>query len=118
MKKTEVFIQNMDYGFAIGILLTQEINGKTYIAKPVKIEFEELNERNMRIESTMIFDKNLAPDILTALSTALDKHGVKTDNDFKIQGLLEAKDKHLEDMRVLVFGKDMPTERENKKDGN
>ena len=41
--------------------------------------------------------------MLIALAEALETEGVKTPNDFKIQGLLEAKSAHLEDMRRLVF---------------
>lgn len=43
--------------------------------------------------------------MLIALAEALETEGVKTPNDFKIQGLLEATKAHLEDMRTLVFKK-------------
>ena len=47
----------------------------------------------------------VSTQIFSALAEALDKQGVKTENDFKIQGLLEATKYHLEDMRKLVFKK-------------
>ena len=39
----------------------------------------------------------------TLVAKALDNTGVKTDNDHKIQGLMEATKYHLEDMRKMVF---------------
>lgn len=39
---------------------------------------------------------------LQAFAEALDKHGIKTDNDHKIAGTLEATKYHLEDMRKLA----------------
>jgi hypothetical protein len=40
---------------------------------------------------------------LMAIADALASHGVKTTNDHKNEGLLIAKDAHLQDMRRLVF---------------
>ena len=37
------------------------------------------------------------------IAEAFAKFGVKTANDHKLEGLLEAKDAHLQDMRRLVF---------------
>ena len=47
----------------------------------------------------------MAKEFFKAFAEALDQQGIKTENDFKIQGLLEAKKEHLEDMRRLVFRK-------------
>lgn len=47
-------------------------------------------------------------EALHALASALAAFGVKTDDDHKIQGLLTAQSKHLEDMRALVFKNRMP----------
>lgn len=44
------------------------------------------------------------PDVFfKKLAEVLDNRGVKTESDHKIEGLLEAKDNHLQDMRKLVF---------------
>ena len=42
---------------------------------------------------------------LQALADGLAREGLKTTNDAKNEGLLEATNKHLEDMRSLVFKK-------------
>lgn len=42
---------------------------------------------------------------LQQLANAIANHGVRTTNDSKNEGLLEATNKHLEDMRKLVFKK-------------
>jgi len=47
----------------------------------------------------------LEHDQLKALADAFSKKGFKTDNDHKIEGLLEATKYHLEDMRALALKK-------------
>jgi hypothetical protein len=47
----------------------------------------------------------LEPDQLKALAEGISAAGVKTQSDFKNEGLLQATNKHLEDMRSLVFKK-------------
>lgn len=42
-------------------------------------------------------------EFFKAMAITLDIKAIKTPNDDKMAGLLEAKDKHLEDMRKLVF---------------
>jgi hypothetical protein len=44
-----------------------------------------------------------ADDLLKALAEALDEKNIKTDNDAKIQGVLEATKYHLEDMRKIAL---------------
>lgn len=41
--------------------------------------------------------------LLKSLAEAINDHGVKTDSDARISGLLEATKEHLSDMRKLVF---------------
>lgn len=43
-----------------------------------------------------------AKAMMAALAEALEDEGIKTPNDFKIQGLLEATKAHLADMRQLL----------------
>lgn len=40
---------------------------------------------------------------LQAIADAFSNFGIKTPNDHKVAGFLEAKDAHLQDMRALVF---------------
>lgn len=53
-------------------------------------------------EFVMQVPEHLGRDFLKAMAEALDKEGVKTENDFKVAGLLEATKYHLEDMREIV----------------
>jgi len=77
------------------------------MAKPMVLDFEEIDYQNKGIpEPSLKLTNNFAQPFLKALAEALDKQGVKTENDFKIQGLLEATKYHLEDMRKLTFKKE------------
>jgi hypothetical protein len=78
------------------------INLYTGETKELK-DFEEIPQ-----EFIMKLSNIIAQDFLQALAEALDKNGIKTDKDAKIQGLLEAQNKHLQDMRRLVFNKTQP----------
>lgn len=50
-----------------------------------------------------LYFARMEPDQLQAFANALATYGVKTNNDHKNEGLLEATKAHLEDMRNLVF---------------
>ena len=78
-------------------------NGKLFIAKPIEpLEFHEHEEFKI-IDPTFTVSNLQAIPMLQAFAETLDKQGIKTDKDAKIQGTLEATNKHLEDMRKLVF---------------
>lgn len=84
------------------IAIFKNENGQRYIARPVELVFEPYEELNT-FGPTMTVPEYLAKDLMKALAEELDQKGIKTENDFKIQGLLEAKESHLQDMRKLVF---------------
>ena len=44
----------------------------------------------------------MARDVFKGMAEAMDGEGVKTENDFKIQGTLEATRFHLEDLRTIL----------------
>ena len=102
MDEIKVFIRPELYGDGVEIVFIRERDGKRYVAKCVNLEFVEIEE-GKAIEPTLRLNRFLAPKFLKALVEALDKEGVKTENDYKLQGILEATQKHLEDMRRLVF---------------
>ena len=52
---------------------------------------------------TLIIPRLVGADIIKAIADALDRVGVRSDSDARISGLLDATNKHLEDMRTLVF---------------
>jgi hypothetical protein len=83
--------------------ITTDKHGKRYRAKPISLDFEELNYES---KPTLQIMGDVAPTFLQALAQALDENGIKTENDFKIQGLLEATKYHLEDLRRLIFKKE------------
>ena len=65
----------------------------------------QLLKENERIPDEFILKipNIMAKEFFKAFAEALDEQGIKTENDFKIQGLLEATKYHLEDMRKIVF---------------
>jgi len=56
-----------------------------------------------KIKPTFVLSGLDGKQMMIALAEALETEGVKTPNDFKVQGLLEATREHLSDMRKLVF---------------
>ncbi len=81
-------------------------------ARPTKVlnlytgESIEVAEGNSVPEQFILkLPRVIGDQVLKAFAEALDEKGIKTENDFKIQGLLEATKKHLNDMRRLVFKK-------------
>jgi len=78
-------------------------SGEYFVAKPMKLEFEKVDPSKVVEEPTLRIGVEFSEDFFPALAAALDSQGIKTENDHKIQGLLEAKESHLQDMRKLVF---------------
>ena len=98
----KVYIRNSDYGNGKSIWIVSRIGEKTMVAKPITFEMVEVNN-NAISDPTIRLSGEFETEFLGAFAEALDNSGVKTDNDHKIKGLLEAKDAHLQDMRKLVF---------------
>ena len=91
------------YKDTVGILFEEVVDGRvTHVAKHIELEFVPRKDGE-EIEPTIELGRHIADEFLEALAEALDKKGIKTDNDAKLQGILEAKDVHLKDMRRLVF---------------
>ena len=51
----------------------------------------------------MILPRNFADVFLLEFTKALSGMGIRTDNEHKTEGKLEAVEKHLEDMQKIVF---------------
>ncbi len=79
-------------------------DGSMSVAKPVNLVFERVEPGIRVVDPTLRISRDLAPKFLKALAECMDKEGIKTENDHKIQGLLEATKLHLKDMRELVRG--------------
>ena len=102
MSNYEVKIgQDLRAGIAI-VVFDRKKNNDTVInlytgeVKELK-DYEEIPQ-----EFIMKISSYVANDFLNALAEALDKRGIKTDKDAKIQGTLEATRYHLEDLRSLL----------------
>jgi hypothetical protein len=77
-------------------------NGRRMVGLPMEFVFEA-HEEGRQYPPTWRIDAFEAQDFLTALANALDEQGVKTDNDHKIAGTLEATRVHLDDMRRIAL---------------
>ena len=77
-------------------------DGRRAVVLPMKMELRVL-ERGGRIEEPSLqLDGNIYKPLMKAMAEALDKEGIKTDNDAKLQGTIDATRYHLEDLRTLL----------------
>ncbi len=97
--KVKIFKDN--YSDSIQMLFYKEIGGKRLVAKPVKLEFEELKE-GLTTGPTLTIPWDITESFLRNLAEALDNEGIKTDKDARIAGTLEATKYHLGDLRKLL----------------
>jgi hypothetical protein len=99
----KVFIRSDPVTDSVAIsFVTIGRNGKRYIAEPITLNFKEIGGAEATKPTLTIYSEVATP-FLQAMAQALDERGIKTENDFKIQGLLEATKYHLEDLRKLIF---------------
>lgn len=87
----------------VEILFMEERGREYYIAEPVEFKWRKIDVYEAVDTCTISLGHFEGQEFLKAMAEALDENGVKTDNDNKIAGLLEAKKEHLADMRKLVF---------------
>jgi len=75
---------------------------RLYVAEPMQLVFKEVGETEP-IEPTLKIERRLADQILQELSNGLNKAGYRSEliEGYKLE--LGAVNKHLEDMRALVF---------------
>lgn len=88
----------------LSILLFEEnkMSGKTYVVKPVKIEFVEIDESSA-IDPTIKLSMNNSHNFLQSLADAIDEYGIRPSKKPPLENELSAVKYHLEDMRKLVF---------------
>lgn len=96
----------------VSIAILNDTPQGTFIGRVNKdygfLDWEELPPYEHCSHPTLVLPRTLSKEILKKLAEALDKQGVKTEHDHKIQGTLDAQSKHLEDMRRIVFEEDTP----------
>lgn len=59
-------------------------------------------ENGVQGEPSLILPGRLGEEVMQAMAEAFSKRGIKTENDHKIQGTLEATKYHLEDLRKIL----------------
>jgi hypothetical protein len=95
MREVQVEIQPNFTQAAQELVIFYEEDGKVYLAKPMQLVFEPVNQY-ARWEPTLVLPgPTLARTLLKALAEACDRHGVKTESDAKIEGKLQATEAHL-----------------------
>ena len=76
--------------------------GEEMVMLPVVPKFKKWKPYET-VEPTFVIPRLRAEELLQSLAEALDENGIKTDQDAKLSGTLDATRYHLEDMRKLVF---------------
>jgi hypothetical protein len=77
-------------------------DGKRLIAKNIDLVFEPIGECEV-VKPTIELSNEFAYDFLQALTDALNNEGYVPKEKSFLEGKIEATEKHLEDMRKLVF---------------
>lgn len=85
------------------IYISNEINGRVWLAKTVQLEFEDITEKiSGRVEPTISFPTIIGEMFLKAFGDALSGLDIKVDSQHKLEGILEATKFHLDDCRKLI----------------
>ena len=88
---------------SLEILIIEKFpDGRRAVALPVKLEMKVIELGAMVTEPTLRLNGGLADSFLKAMANGLDEYGIKTDQDAKLQGTLEATRYHLSDLRKIL----------------
>lgn len=98
----KVSIYRVPWNGTIGIMFWEERQGKIYAAKPCELVMEEVPDGAFENRPTLTLSHFYSDAFLKALAEELDRINIKTDNDAKLQGTLEAIRAHLADLRKLL----------------
>lgn len=99
----KIYIRTVDFNDSLQIYLVEDNfpGGRKMIVKPMHMELEELVPGH-HAEPSLTLAGTMALEFTKAMAEALDRAGVKTEKDAKIEGTLEATRYHLEDLRRLL----------------
>lgn len=89
----------------VEIFIFTERLGKWFMAKPVIFDFEEVTDQSHMVKATLTLGIGVGELFLKELSNALGGLNIKPESQSKLEGILEATEFHLKDMRDLVFKK-------------
>ena len=81
-----------------------EKDKKYFLAKPIKLEFEEIDPQRMVEFNTIELEWGTSDALIQALANGLEEVAVTADTAQKVNGQLEMMRNHLQDMRTIVFG--------------
>lgn len=98
----KILIDRGESHFGVDLRIGEVRNGVLYVAKPIKLIFEQ-REFGRRIPPTMEFETANGLQFLDALKTSLNEH--KGIREGHVEGELKATKEHLKDMRLLAFHK-------------
>ena len=100
----KVYIDYSDYGMDLKLWIVDDKSERRKL-----LHYENDNWVATDIEGGAYLGKpsihlpgRLGEEVMQAMADAFSKRGIKTDNDHKIQGTLEATKYHLEDLRKLL----------------
>jgi len=99
----KVFIQRNQAAATTEIYFIEERgDGRRSIMLPVEMVFKTIEEGECFPGPSMRLYGSMEREFMAAFADALDKNGIKTDKDAKIEGTLEATRFHLDDLRMLL----------------
>jgi hypothetical protein len=99
--KFEVHISSEPAFYGLKVWLVERTFGKMRVAESMQLVFKEIDETTFDVPATLTLPDHFANDFLRAMAEALDKRGIKVENEHKVHGQLEATKYHLEDSRTL-----------------
>ena len=92
------------FGVDIYIMQIDKFGKHISVAQPIEFVFKEVKkEDEFKIKPTIELGRFFADDFLKAWVEAAKEKGLKPEEDYIMQGKLEATKYHLEDMRKIVF---------------
>lgn len=95
--RVDIFAYAEENGQHYGIELEQFKDGD------LKVNRRELKAHESDLKPVLRITRQFAKELLPALQVALSDAGIEKPSESKLSGRLEATEKHLADMRALVF---------------
>lgn len=87
-------------------LYDEGFNGERSIAKPIDPIFVRVEEAStMNIEPTLRLSVINGESLIDTLLSEITRMGKKPESIHKLEGVLEAQQKHLQDLQKLIFEK-------------
>jgi len=105
----KILIRSFDFSDSLGIMFYEEYpDGTRAYAKPIELHFEKIDKRKLgsHREPTLLLPNFSGGEDTIAVDMMKQLHalGVKLPEKKYLEGRIEQMEKHLEDMRKLVFG--------------